>query len=299
MAKTEPLHLMRCMARAAEPGLGPCRLRLSVIQHRGFPLFSTKKRVLADLVFAKHSWERHATGEWRNKTPCTLVRLCTLRKVKAVLPVQVKVWTMQGAVIYTFLHLRLEGLMYCLQSCTTPLTLDVTCSSVGVAVTCPGEGTAVAQLPAHLANTTPTEGAASGNSSLQGETDSQGPLEEVAETTSFLCAHQPVFTEKSKMTPPHCQDDEESRPSGPRPLRFSDSGSMFVQLLKEYETHDLKAGEANTHKEKEEEDREWRTLMWLNCAAVQILPLCFIGFFLVNLHRDFIPLVYGTWAFPV
>ena len=310
MSKTEPVHLVRCLARAAHPELGPRRLRLSVTQHGGFPFFFAKKRVLADLVFAEHAWERHATGEWRNKTPCTLVRPRTLRKVKtaaAALPVQVKVCTMRGAV-HTSQHLQLGDLLQRLQSCTAPLTLEVTCSSVGVELTWPAEGTAATQVSAHLASTTAADGIASGTAGdppLQDETAPQGPLhvlECVASTTSFSGTDQPVFTGKAEATPPHCKNDEESEPS--RPLRFPDSGSVFAQLLKEYETHNVEAAEDNTREEKkmkeaEEQRRPWRPLMYLNSAAAQFLPLCFIGFFFVNLHREFIPRVYGSWAFWV
>ena len=80
MSKTKAVHLVRCVARAAEPGLSARRLWLSVTHHRGFPLFA-KKRVIADLVFPEYSWLTHAIREWRNKTPCKLVRLWTLRRL--------------------------------------------------------------------------------------------------------------------------------------------------------------------------------------------------------------------------
>uniref|UniRef100_A0A0N7ZCT8 Palmitoyltransferase n=1 Tax=Scylla olivacea TaxID=85551 RepID=A0A0N7ZCT8_SCYOL len=80
---------------------------------------------------------------------------------------------------------------------------------------------------------------------------------------------------------------------------FTDSGSVFVEMLKEYDTH---SSEATTRREEDTAPpppQPLRCIMWLNWGVMQFLPPVLGNFFLVDLHRTGIPRIYSESAFPV
>ena len=125
MFPTYEVHPVRCAAFAAEPELGLTRLQLSVKKrNQRFPWF-TKKRIVFAFGFQQDGWLNIGPSKWENVTPCCMLDMEGLRKMKADLPLKLKVWTKRckGKVV---LQARLGDFLNHLDSCSTPATLKIT-----------------------------------------------------------------------------------------------------------------------------------------------------------------------------
>ena len=118
---------VRCAAYAAEPRLGVTRLQLSVRKrNRRFPWF-TKKRIVFAFGFHQDGWLLIGPSKWKNVTPCCMVDIEGLRKLKADLPVKLKVWT-KGCKGKVVLQAKLGDFLDHLDSCSIPATFKLTSS---------------------------------------------------------------------------------------------------------------------------------------------------------------------------
>ena len=321
------VYQVRCEARAAAPQLGPTCLQLSVTQRRCCLPFFAKKRVIAEFHFGKGSWHKDSTGEWRNTTPYYLVLAKKLWKLHAETPVKMKVWTRQGTT-RTMLHLSLRELLHTLDRCPATLTLDLSCSSARLQLYCPvvplpednGKSSVAADaVPLPIDN----DKTAIVTDTVPGVTDiapeKQEPfLESMVETASgghlvtfsnsISCepvTPTPAKQDATKAThqpPPSLNTNTdqhlESKPS--RSVRFLDSGSVFVEQLREYERDAVTTNtceDAQPRSQRPPQPR--RTLMWCLWGGVQLVPPCLVKSFLLDLHYDTIPRIFGELAFPV
>ena len=125
MFPTYQVHPVQCAAYAAEPRLGLTRLQLSLRKrNQHFPWF-TKKRIVFAFGFQQDGWLNIGPSKWENVTPCRMLDIEGLRKLKADLPLKLKVWTKhcKGKVV---LQARLGDFLNHLDSCSTPTTFKIT-----------------------------------------------------------------------------------------------------------------------------------------------------------------------------